>query len=62
MKKPPISGAFFEDLKGKAGCGSEPAQGTGSDRKDAKAVIHDTLGPRRPGAGRFPPLTPLPAP
>ncbi len=38
----------------------EPAQVTGSDRKDAKAVVHDTLGPRRPGAGRFPPLTLFP--
>ncbi|WP_312119404.1 hypothetical protein, partial [Pantoea vagans] len=41
-------------------CEMEPAQGTGSDRKDAKADVHDTLGPRRPGAGRFPPLTLFP--
>jgi hypothetical protein len=40
---------------------SEPAQGTRSDRKVAKAVIHDMLGPRRPGAGRFPPLTVFPS-
>jgi len=29
----------------------ELAQGTGSDRKDAKAVIHDTLDPRHPWRG-----------
>jgi len=30
---------------------TEPAPGTPSDRKDAKAVIHDTLGPRLPWRG-----------
>ncbi|GME34122.1 hypothetical protein ACJ2_20270 [Pantoea sp. QMID2] len=30
---------------------TELAQGTRSDRKDAKAVIHDKLGPRRPWRG-----------
>ena len=39
----------------------ESAKGTGSDRKVAKAAIRGTLGPRRPGAGRFPLLTRFPA-
>ncbi len=32
-------------------CKTEPAQGTRSDRKDAKSVIPDMLGPRRPWRG-----------
>jgi len=45
-----------------AGCfKTVPAQRTGSDRKDTKTAIHGMLGPRRPGAGRFPLLTRFPA-
>jgi len=44
-----------------ANCKTEPAKGARPDRKDAKAAIHGMLGPRRPGAGRFPLLTVFPA-
>ena len=39
---------------------TELAQGTRSDRKDAKAVIHDTLGPRRPWRGTLSSSDPVP--
>jgi hypothetical protein len=46
-----MPGIFLLATSGQVRSDTEPAQETRSDRKDAKSVIHDMLGPRRPWRG-----------
>jgi len=41
-----MPGIFLLATSGQVRSDTEPAQETRSDRKDAKSVIHDMLGPR----------------